>query len=90
MTIYYSKEFKAAFKERISKDERLVREFQEAVEQFKEDPTSPSLHDHQLEDKMQEFRAFAINKDYRVIYFIKQDDICIFVDIGGHDDVYYR
>jgi len=79
--------FRHHFKERISPDESLVEAFQESVDAFFQEPTL--VHDHALEEPMQNRRAFWINNAYRVVYRVK-DDYLLFDDIGTHEQVYQR
>lgn len=87
--IHYSNQFKAKYKRRISKNNRLVQEFLEAVETFQVDRSSSAIKDHPLGHKMYNYRAFSINSDIRVIYLEKEDHV-LFVDIGTHEQVYQR
>ena len=88
--IRLSNVFRRRYKERISGKPKLVGEFKEALSQFTIDRSAAWLHDHQLNDAMQHYRAFAINADYRVIYRWKEPNEAILLDIGTHDDVYRR
>jgi mRNA-degrading endonuclease YafQ of YafQ-DinJ toxin-antitoxin module len=85
--IRYSNRFVRHYKQRIARDGRLRRDFQESVEAFREDRTF--VDDHALEDVMEGQRAFSINKSYRVVY-IETDDYYRFIDIGTHEQVYRR
>jgi len=85
--IKYSPKFTQHYKERISKDERLVREFLEAVDLFLANRQDSG--DHSLGGKMQNKKAFRINKDYRVVYIEREDDF-LFLDIGTHEQIYCR
>jgi addiction module RelE/StbE family toxin len=83
--IRYAPQFTRSYKQRIARNERLKRDFQESVETFLEDRTL--VYDHALKTAMQGQRAFSINKQYRVIY-LERDEYYLFVDIGTHEQVY--
>jgi mRNA-degrading endonuclease YafQ of YafQ-DinJ toxin-antitoxin module len=85
--IRYSNRFVRHYRERIARDERLKRDFQESVAAFREDSTL--VNDHALENVMEGQRAFSINDEYRVVY-IEQEDYYRFLDVGTHEQVYRR
>jgi addiction module RelE/StbE family toxin len=85
--IRYARQFTRSYKQRIARDERLKRDFQESVEAFLEDRTF--VYDHALKNAMQGQRAFSINKEYRVVY-IERDEYYLFIDVGTHEQVYLR
>jgi len=88
-SVIWSNRFKAIYKKRIAKNDQLVKDFLEAVDIFEADRTSPIINDHQLEDRMFNFRAFSINENYRVVY-IDKGEVVIFMDIGTHEQVYKK
>lgn len=82
-----TREFQLHYKARIAKDETLKQAFKESLNAFLEDRTS--VDDHQLEGKMSLFRGFWINDDYRVVYLETPENFLL-IDVGTHDEVYYR
>jgi addiction module RelE/StbE family toxin len=85
--ISYSNQFIRYYKQRIARDERLKRDFRESVEAFLENRAL--VYDHALIGVMQGKRAFSINKEYRVVY-IERDEYYRFLDVGTHEQVYFR
>lgn len=79
--------FRRHFKERISPGESLIEAYQESVAAFFQDPDS--VCDHALEKPMEDYRAFWITNEYRVVYSIKKNYL-LFIDIGTHEQVYRR
>lgn len=87
MKIYFTKDFKKAYRKRIQSNEKLVKRFKERYDLFENDPSNPVLKDHSLSGKMQGYRAFSITGDIRIVYYIFKDT-AYFVDIGTHNQVY--
>lgn len=85
--VQFSRRFQGSYKARIFKDEQLTKHFWECVEAFLTDRTS--VDDHQLEGKMGKFRAFSITDDIRVVY-LETADYFLFINVGTHEEVYYR
>lgn len=85
--IILSAQFVRHWKTRISPHEALVEDYRSSLEAFKADPAS--VHDHHLEEPLQDRRAFWVNNEYRVVYKIK-GDASLLVDIGTHAQVYQR
>lgn len=87
MLIKYHREFVRNYKKRISPTPKLVQQFKKRLERFIQYPNDPILRDHKLIGKKQEFRAFSVSGDIRVIYKIIGDEIWLY-DIGSHNQVY--
>lgn len=82
-----TKRFKASYKARIARDKELTEEFWGCVEAFL---TNRALvDDHPLRGKMGLYRAFSIRGNLRVVYF-ETPEYFLFVNVGKHDEVYYR
>jgi mRNA-degrading endonuclease YafQ of YafQ-DinJ toxin-antitoxin module len=79
--------FEASYKAKIARNEQLTEEFWECVEAFLTDRAS--VDDHALRGKMGLYRAFTIKDDLRVVYF-ETPEYFLFVNVGKHDEVYYR
>lgn len=90
MIIKYSKDFIKSYKKRIRSNLKLKKRFEERLEIFIEDQSSPVLKNHLLSGKMRNFRSFSVAGDMRVIYFQENDDSIIFIDVGSHNQVYNR
>lgn len=87
MKIYFTKDFKRAYRKRIQVNENLAKRFESRYDLFENDPTNPILKDHALGRKLQGHRAFSITGDIRVVYYIFEDT-AYFIDIGTHNQVY--
>jgi len=87
MKIYFTKDFKKTYQKRIQSNKNLVRRFEKRYDLFESDPTNLILKDHELAGKLQGHRAFSVTGDIRVVYYIFED-ICYFIDIGTHNQVY--
>jgi addiction module RelE/StbE family toxin len=85
--IFYTAAFKRSFQARISHNEALVEDYSNSLDAFRVNPEL--VDDHELQEPMQDKRAFWVNNDYRVVYRVKEDDI-LFVDIGTHEQMYTR
>ena len=79
--------FKKWYKKRIFFNKNLVLKVHERLELFKQDSTYPILKDHSLIGDMKGFRAFSVNGDIRIVYYIEFDTIWLY-DIGTHNQVY--
>lgn len=56
---------------------------------FMDDKYHPQLRNHKLKGKLNEFRAFFIDDDCRIIYSETKSEI-LFLDIGKHEEVYKK
>ena len=88
MTIRYSRLFLKNYKKRIKTHPPLRNRFRQRVLLFERDSRHPLLRDHALKGKKQDFRAFSITGDIRVIYVEEEKGIVRFIDVGTHAQVY--
>lgn len=87
MKFYRHDRFKKAYKKRVASNSALVKQVDERLRLFDEDPQNPLLKDHALKSSFKEFRAFSVTGDIRIIYK-KEKDTVILYDIGSHNQVY--
>jgi addiction module RelE/StbE family toxin len=87
MKIKYHKEFVKNYKKRIESHPKLVKKFKEQLEKFIDNPSEPSVRDHKLIGKKQDFRAFSVTGDIRVVYKIVSGELWLY-DIGSHNQIY--
>ncbi|MDA1061076.1 MAG: type II toxin-antitoxin system mRNA interferase toxin, RelE/StbE family [bacterium] len=87
MNIYFTKNFKKAYKKRIEQNMKWVQQFEARYDLFADDPTNPVLRDHALIGNIKGYRSFSVTGDIRVIYYINEGAI-YFVDIGTHNQIY--
>lgn len=81
------KTFEKHFKQRISPNEKLKKQFQERLTLFMTGELGYPLHDHALTGKLIGKRAFSVAGDIRVIYVELENEI-VFLDVGSHNQVY--
>ena len=86
MIIDFHKNFKKNYKLRITR-ENLKKRVAEKIEKFRQNPNDPLLHNHPLKGAKKGLRAFSISGDIRIVYYV-ENDACIFLDIGTHNQVY--
>lgn len=58
-----------------------------ALRRFGADPQDPLLRTHKLNGELEDYWAFRVDDDLRVL-FRWDGDVCILVAIGTHDEVY--
>lgn len=87
MEILYHKNFLKNFRKRILPKKSLVARFEERLNLFVKDPSSPLLRNHRLVGRKGVYHSFSITGDYRVIYQ-KTGQVIILYDIGTHNQVY--
>lgn len=64
------------------------KKFDERLELFLSDPTSPQLRVHPLKGNYSGCWSMNINGDIRVLYIIRGESIIIFALIGSHSELY--
>ena len=78
----------SAFKRRA---EKLTREqtamLAAALRRFSRNPRDPLLNTHRLKGDLNDYWAFSVDQDLRVV-FRWQGDESFLVSIGSHDEVY--
>lgn len=89
MKSYFTKSFKKAYTNRIQPNKNLEKRFDQRYDLFIENPSNAILKDHLLSGKLEDYRAFSITGDIRVVYYI-YEGTAYFVDIGTHNQVYGR
>ena len=85
MNIQFHRNFEKQHKklkkqERVRAKERLIL--------FLKDEFNPMLNNHPLSGKYKGYRSINITGDIRAIYKRYNHNICIFVDIGIHSNLY--
>ncbi len=87
--VTFSSSFKKALKKKIKNNKSLEKKFLLALEKFINRPFAPQLRTHKLTGILKDLWSFRVDYDTRVIfYFDKKNREAIFIDIGGHDEVY--
>lgn len=87
MKIIFSKKFVKAFKKRVEKDSKLLKQFNGRLRDF-ETKNHDLLRIHELTGRMNGYFAFSVTGDIRVIFQKISEEEIILVDIGSHNQVY--
>ncbi len=87
MDIHYLKEFKKHYQKRIAQHKNLEKRFQERLLLCLKDPGNPLLRNHRLIGEKNQYRAFSVTGDIRVVYQISNGVLFLY-DIGSHNQVY--
>ena len=86
--IIWDEGFKRKYKKIIKNNFNLRDKFWELTYLFEKEPFDDRLKTHKLTGKLKDLWAFRIDYDCRVIFkFINNNEV-LFIDIGGHDEVY--
>lgn len=85
--VRFSKTFEKNYKIRVSRNQKLQKQFHERYALFINNINNPLLRDHALSGKQHGRRAFSVTSDVRVIYQVT-DEYYRFLDIGTHNQVY--
>ena len=64
------------------------RKFKERRNLFLIEPFHPLLRNHSLQGRHDGYRSINIGGDFRVIYKAFSDEICVFVAIDTHSNLY--
>jgi addiction module RelE/StbE family toxin len=79
--------FVKCYVKRISKNPKLVAQYEARVALFMQGIRDTPINDHPLTGTMSGKRAFSITADIRVVY-VETNDAFVFIDIGTHAQVY--
>ena len=85
--IVFSRKFLKSYKSRIQSNTKMAAKFDQRYALFQQGEKGYPLDDHPLTGKLAGKRAFSIAPDVRVIYE-KVGNAVIFLEIGGHNQVY--
>ncbi len=82
MEIIYSGQFAKRYK-KLSVEIKMIAEKKEDI--FRVDVFDPRLKTHKLHGRLDEYWAFSINNDYRIIFEFGEGGLVYFHTIGTHD-----
>ncbi len=82
-------QFQKHFRVRIAPNKNLKQRFNERLRLFATGERGKPLDDHPLGGKLKGLRAFSIAGDMRVVYY-ETETTYIFLDVGSHNQVYWR
>ena len=67
----------------------FIKSYEKVLALLEANPSHPSLRLHNLQGRLKGLSSISINLKYRItVQLLIQDQTIIFVDIGGHDEVY--
>lgn len=81
MKILYTAEFVYRYN-RLPGDIKIKAKNREKI--FRQDPFNSRLKTHKLQGQLNEFWAFSINFQYRIIFKFEKNDVVIFYSAGTH------
>lgn len=87
--IRFSKRFLKRYKKRIASHKKLSKTFDKRYTLFAQGERDYPLNAHALTGQLSGKRAYSITADIRVIYE-ETDTAIIFLDIGTHNQVYWK
>lgn len=82
MKIIYSGQFAKKYK-KLPVNIKAIAEKKEEI--FRSDIFDPRIKTHKLHGRLDEFWAFSINENYRIIFEFGEGDLVYFHTIGTHD-----
>lgn len=82
MEVIYSGQFAKKYR-KLSVEIKTIAEKKEEI--FRADAFDSRLKTHKLHGRLDEFWAFSINNDYRIIFEFGDGDLVYFHTIGTHD-----
>ena len=87
MNILFHKSFRKSLKKQ---PVRMQKQFSQKLLVFELDPFDPLLSNHALRGEHRGKRSINISGDVRALYVVYEqaDDSVIFIDIGGHSELY--
>lgn len=68
--------------------QKIKDKFKERRNLFIHDRLDPILNNHSVEKRFPDCRSINITGDYRAIFKEEKGDICIFINIGTHSELY--
>ena len=84
MRIVTSPRFERRARKLKAPHDRLLRA---ALRRFAADPLNPLLRTHKLKGDLEDYWAFAVDDDPRVLFKWDRETFTL-VDLGGHDEIY--
>jgi len=88
VNVIFHHQFLKSYQKRIQPFPKLDKQFTARLKLFKDDTKNQILRDHALEGEKQDYRAFSITGDIRVVYSLLDENTALFVDVGSHNQVY--
>jgi mRNA-degrading endonuclease YafQ of YafQ-DinJ toxin-antitoxin module len=82
--------FDEKFRELVRKNKRLFIKAQKRIEIFSLNQNYPSLRLHKLSGSMKGLWSFSVDESVRIVFYYKDRENVVFVDIGKHEEVYKR
>jgi addiction module RelE/StbE family toxin len=86
--IFADEGFKRSFKKIVKNNSDIKYKFKEKLELFKENPYNPILRTHKLGGKLQDYMAFSVDYNIRVLFKFIDKSTVLLIEIGSHDVIY--
>lgn len=90
MKLHSTHAFDKKLKEIAFRNNKLFIRAQKRIEIFTLDQNYPSLRLHKLSESMKDLWSFSVDESIRIIFYFKDKETAILVDIGKHEEVYRR
>lgn len=85
MKLYFHQNFEKQFAKLAPKEKEKTKK---RLNLFLDSPFHPILNNHPLKGKYLDYRSIRISGDLRAIYKQLNDEECIFVAVGSHNQLY--
>ena len=86
--IYIDESFKGSYKKLIKNNIDIKIKFKEKLELLQENIYHPFLKTHKLGGKLQDYMAFSVDYNIRVLFQLIDTNTVLLIDIGSHDVIY--
>ncbi len=86
--IVWDKRFVKNMKKWRKKHPELMGRFEKTLALFSDNPFHPSLKTHSMTGNLQDYWAFSITYEYRLLFRFLSEEKVLLIDIGSHDEVY--
>ena len=86
--IFIDEGFKRSYRKIIKNNINIKNKFKEKLELLRENPYHPFLKTHKLGGNLQDYMAFSIDYNIRVIFKFIDNTTVLLIDIGSHDTIY--
>lgn len=85
MKILFHRNFDKQFNKLKSSEKN---KFKEKIKLFANNPSTPTLNNHQLQGKRKNYRSINITGDLRALFKSIGDNVVIFIAIDSHSNLY--
>ena len=89
MKLYFTTELAKRIKKLKQREPSLYTKIQNKLKLFEQNHRHLTLHNHKLKGKLENVWSVSIEKNFRMLYYVK-NDWAVFFLIGTHDEVYKK